>query len=219
MIYRFRFLCFLFSISAAFCYSEIVTPMYKRIAIPSSGFKNISDEYSKCKIVANDTDVLIGESGGRKIFVKDCMSSGSGHGHSIAIGVSKKTAKLPSSGVYLNTSTSGWRTLQQFNGGGLPWLLDVNGDGESELIIWQSFGDGKYHSTASNGLIPFVYVLKGSVFVIDKKSTVILIDQLLKSYDKTISEEKAEAGKSWWRGELFDRLLRRINETKRELLK
>lgn len=200
-------------------FSETIKPMYKEIVIPKSGFRNIAEESSACPISFGDTTVWVGTSGKAKIFVRDCLYSGSGHGHSVAIGIGDSLTHVPSRGVYLNTETTGWRTMQQFNGGGLPWLLDVNGDGASELIIWQSFSDGKYYSTGTNGLIPFVYTLKRDVFVVDVKSTISMIDQVLKNYKKTIIDQKKEMGKSWNQEGLYNRLMNRLHETKSKLLK
>ncbi|MBL7774577.1 MAG: hypothetical protein JNK89_01160, partial [Saprospiraceae bacterium] len=38
----------------------------------------------------------------------------------------------------INTTTAGRRTLSDFEGGPLPWTEDLDGDGQSELILWES---------------------------------------------------------------------------------
>jgi hypothetical protein len=73
----------------------------------------------------------------------------------------------PLRGVCLTTSTVGWRTLQRFGDGPLPWLDDVDGDGRQEFILWSSFALHDAASLAEFGLMAWVYKLAGDSLAID----------------------------------------------------
>lgn len=58
-------------------------------------------------------------------------------------------------------STVGWRYLHEVGEmlAPLPWLTDIDGDGEAELVLWQRLPWGDAEVT--NALMPVVYVLDG----------------------------------------------------------
>ncbi|SEM69215.1 hypothetical protein SAMN04489760_1358 [Syntrophus gentianae] len=93
---------------------------------------------------------------------------GSGRTWDVAVGVSEKGGSKPLRGVCLQTSTEGWRTLQRYRKGPLPWMDDLDADGKAELIIWDSFPLHENASLAEYGLVAWVYRLASrDSFVID----------------------------------------------------
>jgi hypothetical protein len=84
---------------------------------------------------------------------------GSGRFWTVTVGVSRKQETKPVRGVCLSTSTVGWRTLQRYSKGALPWLDDLNNDGGAELILWASFPLRDEASMAEYGLVAWVYRL------------------------------------------------------------
>lgn len=60
-------------------------------------------------------------------------------------------------GACVDTSTVGWRTLQSYPDGALPWLKDLNGDEYPEVIIWASFALTDEPSQANSGLFAWVF--------------------------------------------------------------
>jgi hypothetical protein len=83
---------------------------------------------------------------------------GSGHFVSITLAVGGRQ-------TCFGGSTVGWRALGDAAASlaPLPWLADVDGDGDAELVVWSRlpFGDSEY----TNGLLPIVYVLDGARLV------------------------------------------------------
>jgi len=82
---------------------------------------------------------------------------GSGRYWTVVVGVSRRSSTGPIRGICLETSTVGWRTLQQFDRLPLPWLDDLDHDGNAELVIWESFPLRAEASEAEFGLVPWVY--------------------------------------------------------------
>jgi hypothetical protein len=84
---------------------------------------------------------------------------GSGRFWVITVGVSAKQGSKPIRGVCLSTTTLGWRTLQRYSKGPLPWLDDINNDGRAELVLWDSFPLSEQASMAQYALVAWVYRL------------------------------------------------------------
>jgi len=65
----------------------------------------------------------------------------------------------------MTASTVGWRYLAQVGEmlAPLPWLADIDGDGEAELVLWHRLPWGDAEVT--NALMPVVYVLDGDRLV------------------------------------------------------
>ncbi|HVS33286.1 MAG TPA: hypothetical protein VMS98_17750 [Thermoanaerobaculia bacterium] len=85
--------------------------------------------------------------------------SGSGRFWTVTVGVTGKGKTGPGRGFCLETSTAGWRTLQDFQKSPLPWIEDQDSDGTGELIIWDSFPLSGEASSAESGLVAWVYRL------------------------------------------------------------
>jgi hypothetical protein len=103
------------------------------------------------------------------LFVNADGPSGSSRLWKLTIGAARHGRTKPDCGVCLTTSTAGWRTLGQYRRIPLPWLEDLDHDGEAELIIWDSFPLREDASMAEYGLIAWVYRLTSKdSFVIDQ---------------------------------------------------
>ncbi len=198
------------------CVSHAFSPQFNKILFPKKGFSYLSEEFCECPIKGSEDDVVSARVKDVKLFVRDCFHPGTGHGHSIAIGIGGLNDSIPRRGIYFNTSTTGWRTLRQFNDGGLPWLLDVDGNGESEVVIWQSFSDTKYYTNGTNGLAPFVYRYEKGALKLDKKLTSIVIGETLKNYQITMKEQEQQMGRNWTDKSLYERLMKQLVDKQKE---
>jgi hypothetical protein len=85
--------------------------------------------------------------------------TGSGHYWDVTIGVAGRRDSEPTRGNCLTTSTVGWRTLQRYKKGPLPWMDDLDNDGKAELIMWSSFPLHEDPSLAEYGIMAWVYRL------------------------------------------------------------
>jgi hypothetical protein len=104
----------------------------------------------------------------RDVFVRADGPTGSGRYWCVTVGVGSSGEQRPSHGCCLLTSTLGWRTLQEYSGGALPWASDVDVDGAPEILIWDSFPLYPEASNAEYGLIVWVYrVASETVATID----------------------------------------------------
>jgi hypothetical protein len=73
------------------------------------------------------------------LFVHADGPEGSGRFWTVTVGVSAGHLLKPTRGICLSASTLGWRTLERYSKGPLPWLDDVDGDGSAEFLLWDSF--------------------------------------------------------------------------------
>ena len=84
------------------------------------------------------------------------------------------------------SSTVGRRTLQEYKRGGLPWLEDLDGDGRSDFVFWESFELDESQSMAAFGLVAWVYRLlpEGSL-QIDWELSRHMAREIAKEYRKS----------------------------------
>ena len=75
----------------------------------------------------------------------------------LTVGIATKGPTAAPRGFCLQTSTAGWRTLQAFARTPLPWAEDLNGDGQPELVLWESFALSDEESPAELALVAWVY--------------------------------------------------------------
>ncbi len=121
--------------------------------------------------------------------------TGSGRFWTVTVGVSGKQESQPTRGVCLSTSTLGWRTLQHFGKGPLPWLDDVNNDGRAEFILWDSFPLHNEASMAEYALMAWVYRLVApDLLVIDLDLSRDLAGLLSKEYRSPSKNDKGYPG-------------------------
>lgn len=131
------------------------------ISVPQVGFQWLDggDFEGSCEGIAVEGAVR-GSSGDRVVFVHADGPAGSGRFWSVSVGVADGAASAPDRGICTSTSTVGWRTLRQYSKGALPWLGDLDGDGDDEFIFWVSFPLHEGASMAGYGLTAWVYRLE-----------------------------------------------------------
>ena len=138
----------------------LVSPPHIQIPLPQAGFKWLEDEEQTgaCEVVPAEKWIRKA-SGPADLFVYADGPSGSGRYWTATVGIAKSGGTKPQRGICVTTSTVGWRTLQQYKGPALPWLDDVDGDGKSEVILWDGFPLRDGASMAEYGLTAWVYRL------------------------------------------------------------
>ncbi len=136
----------------------LMRPDHFQLHLPRHGFKWLEGEEpgGRCEDVPAKKWVRQ-TSGSFDLFVYADGPSGSGRYWNVTIGVAKRQQSKPIRGICLITSTAGWRTLQQWRKAPLAWLYDLDDDGKSELIIWNSFPLREEASMAEYGLMAWVY--------------------------------------------------------------
>jgi len=137
-----------------------MNPPWVTIQMPESGFASIDPgEGSECgDSLAGNWKRYAGKSYDLMLVLDG--PGGSGRYWNNAVGVVNKNDSAPARGICFEASTIGWRSLQDFENKGLPWVEDLNGDGDPELVVWDSFSlnddedapDGPYM-----GLMAWVY--------------------------------------------------------------
>lgn len=207
----------LFSISGAVYCANCVKPDYMKVEIPKAGFTMISEDAIGCEFVENDTDINVAFVSDQKIYVKDCLLRGAGHWHTVLIGMSDSMSPMPLRGVRMSFSTTGWMTLRRFRKGGLPWLTDVNSDGKSEIVFWQSFSNANFTSSSSDGLIPFAYKIDGNELTLDKPLSCMMIREVYEKYQDQIVRQKKEYGQEWVYQPLYSMILKKLSGTMKNL--
>jgi len=133
-------------------------PVARTITLPRSGFSWLpgGESRGRCEDVPSD-GWSPGRPGTGDLSVHVDGPEGSGRFWNIIVGVPKQQQSRPDRGICITTSTLGWRTLQRYSKGGLPWLDDVNNDGRAELILWDSFPLHDDAFMAEYGLVAWVY--------------------------------------------------------------
>ena len=141
----------------------LMQPPAWSIAFPARGFTWLPGGgfSGKCVDVPSE-GWRRGTSGTRDLCVHIEGPEGSGRYWKVVVGVSAKQQSQPVCGTCIWTSTVGWRTLQRYSKGSLPWLDDVDDDGEAEFILWDSFALHEEASNAEYGLVAWVYRLVSS---------------------------------------------------------
>lgn len=138
----------------------LMVPEHLEMRLPSRGLTWLpgEDRDGKCDIVPAKKWNR-SPSGSVDLFVYSDGPSGSGRYWTVIVGVGARRQWEPTRGVCFTTSTAGWRTLQRFKDGPLPWLEDLDHDGKAEFIIWDSFALHKEATMAELGLTAWVYRL------------------------------------------------------------
>lgn len=163
-----------------------IAPPYTVILIPDSGFTPLTGE-DYCDITDSIAakDWIKMNAGINDLFVAAEGPSGSGRFWAIVVGIADSQFTHPVRGVCLTTSTVGWRTLQRYSKGVLSWLEDVDGDGKSEFILWDSFPLGdQVMSMGEFGLMAWVFrLISTDSLVVDIHQSQILAESLAKEYN------------------------------------
>ncbi len=138
----------------------VISPRYLTFEFPARGFITADDDSyeDSCVLVPDSIWMkLPDDSLGLRVAVDG--PHGSGRYWTVTIGKTNPDGMVPDRGIYLQTTTVGWRTLQYFNNLPLPWLGDMDADGLPEVIIWDSFPLHSESSLAEFGLVAWVYEL------------------------------------------------------------
>ncbi len=135
-----------------------MAPVRLRIQVPARGFVWLDDELHTGSCEGMKIENWKRRPSSRfDLLVHAAGPSGSGRFWNLAIGIAKSDEIKPLRGVCFTTSTVGWRTLQFCKNLPLPWIDDVDADGDAELIIWDSFPLEEGASMAGFGLTAWVY--------------------------------------------------------------
>jgi len=141
--------------------------------LPDSGFTGLTSTSTPITcdhIPAHEW--VVGRVGINKLYLNAKGPSGSGRHWIITIGISDSTALLPYRGICISISTIGWRTLQRYSKGALPWLEDIDKDGDSEVVLWDSFPIHPNASMVRYGLFAWVYrLVSNDLLTIDMQLT------------------------------------------------
>lgn len=152
----------------------IMEPPFDTLNIPENKISILSDEASCYEDITNwDTLKLTGTNLSLKFF----FHSGSGRYWTIGIYSSD------SSGLFVNTTTIGFRNLKRYIDGRLPWKYDFNNDGVDEFIFWDSFLAFESQTNGDFGLIAWVYeIFPNNLLVLNKKYTCQIWDKVIQSH-------------------------------------
>ncbi len=171
--------------------SCMMHPIYVSIPLPEEGFIDIFEREMEipCETIPADS-WTIKPSNQTSLFVRADGPGGSGHYWTITGGIGEGKQPAAMRGVCIQTSTIGWRTLQQFKSP-LVWNGDLNDDGKAELIIWDSFPLHKEASPTEFALIAWVYQLGGnSTLELDLSLSRDLALDIARSYRVEIKSDK-----------------------------
>ncbi len=132
-------------------------PAHIVIQLPESGMTWLDgEEFSgACETVPKEAWSGMSRGSQRMVVYAD-GPTGSGRFWRVTVGVAAE-GETPFRGFCLTTSTVGWRTLQRYDRVPLPWIEDLDNNGEPEVLIWTSFPLSEDPSMAEFGLFVWVY--------------------------------------------------------------
>jgi len=174
----------------------LMKPVAWSIHFPDSGFTWLpgGDFSGPCSKIP-PAEWSRGSAGPWHLYVHTDGPEGSGRFWTVTVGISAKRESKPRHGVCLSTSTVGWRTLQRYSKGSLPWLEDVNNDERAEFILWDSFPLHDNASMAEYALVAWVYRLDSpDSLLIDWDLTRGLASSLAKEYRSPLATNKGYPG-------------------------
>ena len=121
--------------------------------------------------------------GDRELYLKTTGPEGSGRYWTIYLGLSARGHAEPEKGICFTTSTRGWVILRSFPRSPLPWLLDLDQDGNSELILWGDFGLSIGDDLTDTGLMAWVYKFdRDDTFIFDSAGTKKFAHEIAAAY-------------------------------------
>jgi len=174
----------------------LMQPTYLSIGIPDSGFTWLPGGglSGACDDVPTE-GWSRGASGTLALFVHADGPGGSGRLWTVTVGTSGERRSNPIHGVCISTSTVGWRTLQRYSKGSLPWLDDINDDGSAEFILWESFALRDEASSAEYALVPWAYrLVPADSLVIDWDLSRRMARSLAKEYRSPLNRTTGYSG-------------------------
>jgi len=159
-------------------------PLWSRLVIPESGFKDLDDDDKLRNSCSVEHDWETYQQNNNKFFMGVQGPSGSGRYWNITIGLGQLKDKKPKRGICFVVSTLGWRTLQKFRR--LNWLEDLDGDLKPELIIWNSFYLDDTLQPLRTGISAWVYSIYADQLILNTELTRKLSLELSYAYLKPI---------------------------------
>ncbi len=170
-------------------FEPVIVPMEDTLTSAYWGFRHLGEEQELFEPLEDSTKWVRGESGGKVLSIFPEMHGGSSRSWTITVGVNDSSSLALSYASQFMTSTIGWRTLQNFEDSALPWVEDVDKDGNDEIIIWSSFLAFETGTNADFGLIAWVYDLDstGTLRVNIEKSKQIL-NRVAQAYEKPLAQ-------------------------------
>jgi hypothetical protein len=165
-----------------------IEPRHPVITLPEAGLVWLPGEDFAGVCDVPPADAWIRKPGGGfDLLVHAEGPSGSGRYWVVTVALGRPGEAVPRQGVCFQTSTLGWRTLQDFSVLPLPWAEDLDDDGTAEVLIWDSFptaGDG---STEHFGLMVWVYrVAEERSFGLDWDLTRAMATELVAAYRRPL---------------------------------
>ena len=132
-------------------------PSWTSLSIPDSGFIELNEDGTTALHEdIPETGWVRGTGRESDLLVHADGPSGSGRYWRITVGFAAKNRNAPTSGVCLSATTIGWRTLQSFKTP-IRWVEDKDGDGDPELVLWESFSLEEDPTALEFGLMAWVY--------------------------------------------------------------
>lgn len=172
-----------------------MNPPWVTIQMPESGFASISPgEDSECgDALAGNWKRYAGKSYDLMLVLNG--PGGSGRYWYNTVGVVDKKDSAPARGICFETSTIGWRSLQDFENRGLPWAEDLNDDGDPDLVVWDSFSlndDEDAPVEPYTGLMAWVYRTDdGEKFELDWEMSRKFAGRIAVEYHKSLPHTDA----------------------------
>jgi len=169
----------------------LMTPSHISMPLPEEGFIDMVKPEMAMACAAIPANSWSAQSSTvASLFVNANGPSGSGRYWKVTVGIGDKGGLKPLRGICLQTSTIGWRTLQEYKTP-LPWLSDRDGDGESELTIWSSFPITDGETPEAFGLVAWVYrLVEQRDLILDQALSKQLALDIAKSYRNPLSKDE-----------------------------
>ena len=167
-----------------------MSPAHVRIPIPASGMAFVDGDESSGPCDADQpgawTPALA------NAFLVDAQFGiGSLRPWTVTVGLPSKSGGRPDRGFCLGTSTLGWRTLLQYERTPLPWVADLDADGASELLIWDSFPLKDDPAMMEHALVVWVYKPDADgAFLVDWGLSRKMASELAEAYKAPIPEAR-----------------------------
>ena len=176
-----------------------MAPPFRELRFGARGFSWLGDEElsGRCDDVPGDAWTRK-RSGSHDLWVYTDGPEGSGHYWTITIGIAEWQHAKPLRGFCLEASTVGWKTLQTFQNRALPWLEDVDKDGNAEVIFWDSFALSEEPTSAELGVTGWVYRLASEdSLTIDWNLSKTLAREVAKAYRSPLDHPAARFNPPW----------------------
>lgn len=162
-------------------------PAHVRIPIPASGMAYVDGDESSGPCREDEPREWVPALKGA--FLVDAnFGIGSLRPWTITVDLTPRSSAMPSRGFCLGTSTLGWRTMLRYERTPLPWVKDLDADGASELLIWDSFPLAEDPAMMEHGLMAWVYKLDADgTFIIDLGLSRKMAAELAEAYREPLT--------------------------------